>query len=114
MGDLFFNTRDQLIHLHKNGSSFGLVKVLKAILKLDADVFIHGHGNPATKKDIQAHIQSIEERQAKVQALVKEGKTLEEVKKAFNIDDRPAQPGATVYPSVVEVTYRELTAKKEK
>jgi len=114
MGDLFFNTRDQLIHLHKNGSSFGLVKALKAILNLDADVFIHGHGNPATKKNIQAHIQSIEERQAKVQALVKEGKTLEEVKKIFNIDDRPAQPGATVYPSVVEVTYRELTAKKEK
>jgi len=114
MGDLFFNTRDQLIHLHKNGSSFGLVKVLKAALKLDADVFIHGHGNPATKKDIQAHIQSIEERQAKVQALVKEGKTLDEVKKAFNIDDRPPQPGAAVYPSVVEVIYRELTAKKEK
>ena len=114
MGDLFFNTRDQLIHLHKNGSSFGLVKVLKAILNLDADVFIHGHGNPATKKDIQAHIQSLEERQARVQALVKEGKTLEEVKKAFNIDDRPAQPGAMVLPSVVEVTYRELTAKTGK
>ena len=114
MGDLLFNTRDQLIHLHKNGSSFGLVKVLKAILNLDADVFIHGHGNPATKKDIQAHIQSIEERQAKVQALVKEGKTLEGVKKAFNIDDRPAQPGAAVFPSVVEVIYRELTAQKGK
>ncbi len=114
IGDLFFNTRDQLIHLHKNGSSFGLVKVLKAILNLDADVFIHGHGNPATKKDIQAHIQSLEERQAKVQALVKEGKTLEEVKKAFNIDDRPAQPGAPVFPSVVEVTYRELAGKTGK
>jgi len=77
-------------------------------------VFIHGHGNPATKKDIQAHIQSLEERQARAQALVKEGKTLEEVKKAFNIDDRPPQPGATVFPSVVEVTYRELTAKTGK
>lgn len=114
MGDVFFNTRDQLIHLHKNGSSFGLVKTLKAILNLDADVFLHGHGNPVTKKDIQAHIQSIEERQARVQALVKEGKTLEEVKKVFNIDDRPAQPGAMVFPSVVEIIYRELTAQKGK
>jgi cyclase len=112
MGDLFFNTRDQLIHLHKNGSSFGLVKVLKAILNLDAEVFLHGHGNSVTKKDIQNHLQSLEERQAKVQALVKEGKTLEEVKKIFGIDDRPAQPGAMVFPSVVEVIYRELTAKK--
>ncbi len=114
VGDLFFNTRDQLIHLHKNGSSFGLVRVLKAILNLDADMFIHGHGNPATKKDIEAHIQSLEERQAKVQALVKEGKTLEEVKKAFNIEDKPPQPGAMVFPSVVEVIYRELTAKTGK
>jgi hypothetical protein len=63
---------------------------------------------------MQAHIQSIEEKQARVQALVKEGKTLEEVKKVFHIDDRPAQPGAAVYPSVVEVTYRELTEKKGK
>jgi cyclase len=112
MGDLFFNTRDQLIHLHKNGGSLGLVKVLKAVLNLDAEVFLHGHGNPVTKADIRKHIQSIEDRQARVQALVKGGKTLGEVKKIYGIDDRPAQPGAMVFPSMVEVIYRELTEKK--
>lgn len=107
IGDLIFINRDMLIHRHKNGSSFGLVKVLKAILKLDVEIFVHGHGDPATKKDIQNLIQSIEEKQIKIQTLVKEGKTLEQVKKIFNIEDRGMR-----WPSLVEVIYLELTEKK--
>jgi cyclase len=56
MGDLIFVGRDQLIHRHINGSSFGLVRALEAILNLDAEIFVHGHGDLATKKDIQNHI----------------------------------------------------------
>ncbi len=112
IGDLIFIGRDMLIHRHKNGSSFGLVKVLKAILNLDAETFIHGHGDLATKKDIQTLIQSIEEKQTRIQALLKEGKTLEQVKKIFNIEDRPVQPGGMRWMSLVEVIYLELTEKK--
>jgi len=93
-----------LIHRHKNGTSFGLVKVLKAIMNLDAEIFVHGHGDQATKKDIQNLIQSIEEKQIKIQAMVKGGKTLEQVKKIFNIEDRGMR-----WPSLVEVIYLELT-----
>jgi len=98
-----------LIHRHKNGSSFGLVKVLKAILNLDAEIFIHGHGDLATKKDIQNLIQNVEEKQIRVQALVKEGKTLEQVKRIFNIED---QPGGIRWMSFVEIIYLELTERK--
>jgi len=107
IGDLIFINRDMLIHRHKNGTSFGLVRVLKAIMNLDAEIFVHGHGDPATKKDIQNLIQSIEEKQIKIQAMVKEGKTLEQVKKIFNIEDQGMR-----WPSLVEVIYLELTEKK--
>jgi len=107
IGDLIFIGRDMLIHRHKNGSSFGLVKVLKAILNLDAEIFVHGHGDLATKKDIQNLIQSVEEKQIRIQALVKEGKSLEQVKRIFNIEDRGMR-----WMSLVEVIYLELTEKK--
>jgi len=106
IGDLIFIGRDPLIHRSKNGSSFGLVKVLKAILNLDAEIFAHGHGDLATKKDIQNLIQSVAEKQVKIRALVKEGKTLQQVKKIFHIEDRGMR-----WMSLVEVIYLELTEK---
>jgi len=109
IGDLIFIGRDPLIHRHKNGNSFGLVKVLKAILSLDAEIFIHGHGDLATKKEILGVIQTVEEKQIRIQALVKEGKTLDQVKKIFNIEDRT---GGMRWPSLIEVIYLELTEKR--
>jgi glyoxylase-like metal-dependent hydrolase (beta-lactamase superfamily II) len=109
IGDLIFIGRDPLIHRHKNGSSFGLVKVLKAILNLDAEIFVHGHGDLATKKEILSVIQSVEEKQIRIKALVKEDKTLDQVKKIFNIEDRP---GGMRWMSLVEVIYLELTDKR--
>ncbi len=108
IGDLIFIGRDLLIHRHKNGNSFGLVKVLKAILNLDAEIFVHGHGDLATKKEIRGVIQSVEEKQIRIQALVKERKTLEQVKKIFNVQDGTE---GKRWPSLVEVIYRELTEK---
>ena len=109
IGDLIFIGRDPLIHRQKNGNSFGLVKVLKAILNLDAEIFVHGHGDLATKKEILGVIQTVEEKQVRIQALLKEGKTLNQVKKIFNIEDRP---GGTHWMSLVEVIYLELTEKR--
>jgi glyoxylase-like metal-dependent hydrolase (beta-lactamase superfamily II) len=112
IGDLFFRGRDPLIHRQKNGSSFGLVNVLKEILKLDADTFLNGHSDPAGKADIEGLIKSIEEEQSKIKVLIQEGKSLDEVKKAFNVEERPAQPGGRRFMSLVEVIYLELTEKK--
>ncbi len=109
VGDLAFIGRDPLIHLKKGGSSFGLVKTLQEILKLDADVFIPGHGDKIGKPEIAALLKSIQDRQAKVQAMVAEGKTLEDVKSAFGIKD---EAGGRRWPSLVEIIYRELTEKK--
>lgn len=111
LGDLLFIGRDPLIHRHKNGNSFGSVKTLKAVLELDAEIFLHGHGDAAGKAEIEGMIKMLEEKQAKIKSLIEEGKSLEEIKKIFNIEDRPAQAGTMPRPSLVEVIYLELTDK---
>ena len=54
---------------------------------------------------------SIEEKQAKVKALVQQGKSLDEIKTAFGVAGAPGQP-APRFPSFLEVIYQELTGKK--
>ncbi len=107
LGDLLFIGREMLIHRSKKGNSSGLVKALKAILALDAEIFIHGHADPATQKDIRNLIQSVEEKQARIQALVKEGKTLEQIKTIFPVEDRGMRRM-----SLAEVIYLERTEKQ--
>jgi glyoxylase-like metal-dependent hydrolase (beta-lactamase superfamily II) len=111
VGDLLFVGRDPLIHRQKGGTSFGLVKNLKGLLALEADTFLSGHAGPLAKSDVQTLLAGIEEKQAKVRALIKDGKSLDEIKKTFGITDQPG-PGGMRWPSLVEVIYQELTEKK--
>ena len=111
VGDLAFIGRDPLIHRQKSGTSVGLVQVLKKILALDADTFIAGHAAPLTKADIQGLLSSIEQKQAKVKALVQEGKSLDDVKAAFAPAGAPGQGGPR-FPSLAEIIYREIVEKK--
>ena len=110
VGDLVFIGRDPLIHQRKGGTSFGLVKTLQGILKLEADILIPGHGEPLGKPQVESLLKSIQDRQAKVQAMIAEGKTLEDVKKEFSIAE-PAGGGRR-WPSLVEIIYLELSQKK--
>jgi glyoxylase-like metal-dependent hydrolase (beta-lactamase superfamily II) len=112
LGDLLFLGRDPLVHRHKNGCSFGLVKTLKSVLKLDAETFVHGHGDIASRSDIEGVIKSLEEKQTRIKALIEEEKSLDEIKEAFGVEDRPSQPGRRRWLSLVEVIYLELTEKK--
>jgi len=111
VGDLVFLGRDPLIHRQKGGTSFGLVQTLKKLLALDADTFISGHNDPLTKADIQGLLTAIEEKQAKVKALIEQGKSLDEVKSAFGIADIPG-PGGRRWPSLVETIYLDLTERR--
>ncbi len=71
IGDLIFIGRDQLIHGHKNGDSRGLVRVLRSIMELDADMFLSGHAEPVTRQTIQEHIRNIEDKQARIAQCVR-------------------------------------------
>lgn len=112
VGDLVFIGRDPLIHRAKNGSSFGLVAALKAILQLDADIYLSGHSNPIERNTVKNLLAQIEDKQAKIKALAQDGKSLEDVKNIMGVADAPARPGGRRWQSLVEVIYLELTEKK--
>jgi glyoxylase-like metal-dependent hydrolase (beta-lactamase superfamily II) len=109
VGDLAFIGRDPLIHRQKGGTSFGLVRTLNRILALDADTLISGHSDPLTKADIRALVASIEEKQAKVKAMLEQKKSLDEIRAAFGATGDPA---ARRFPSLAEIIFQELTEKK--
>jgi len=114
VGDLVFVGRDPLIHRSKNGSASGLVKTLKALLshRPHIDTFIPGHGDIVTRTEVENEIRDIEIKQGKIKTLVAEGKSLDEIKKIFQVEDRPGAAGRPRFMSLVEVIYLELTEKK--
>jgi cyclase len=111
VGDLVFIGRDPLIHRVKGGTSTGLIKTLKALIELKADKYVPGHGGIVTKSDIEGEMKMLQEKQDKIRAMIKEGKSLDEVKTAFGIPTTPAKPGGMSFPSLVEVIYLELSGK---
>ncbi|MBN2409276.1 MAG: MBL fold metallo-hydrolase [Candidatus Aminicenantes bacterium] len=112
LGDLYFAGRDPLVHRHKNGNSFGLVNVLQSALALDAETFLSGHAEAATRADVEGMLRALQEKQDKVKAMVGEGKSLAEILESFGLKETPpAPPGRTRFMNLVEVIYLELTAK---
>lgn len=84
MGDQIFLGRPQLIHSYKGGNSFEHVKTLSTMLEtMDAENFCSGHSRMIGREEIKVHIRQMKERQQRVQSLVDEGKTLEEIKGTF-------------------------------
>lgn len=105
-GDIIATTRpDPLIHLEKSGSSAGWITTVQGILGLDADRFVPGHGDLQSKQDIQARLTSATEKRARIAALVKQGKSLDEVRAALG---EPAPAGGG-FASFTEVVYQELS-----
>ncbi|HTX36930.1 MAG TPA: MBL fold metallo-hydrolase [Bryobacteraceae bacterium] len=104
---------DPLIHLEKNGSSEGWITTAKGIVALDCDQYVPGHGDLQSKAMVQARLANAEAKRAKIQELVKQGKSLDEVRAA--VDPPPATPVAGRggrgggFASYTQVVYTELT-----
>ena len=79
-----------IIHPEKSGSSEGWIKTVQGILKLNADRFVPGHGDVQSKADIEARLKATSEKRAKIVAMIKEGKSLEEIKAAVGDAPPPA------------------------
>jgi glyoxylase-like metal-dependent hydrolase (beta-lactamase superfamily II) len=108
------------IHPEKHGSTAGWIVNAKAIAKLNADTIMPGHGALQTKADVEAQARAAEEKRARIEALVKQGKTLEEIKAQIPELPVPAdapQPGTVVggrgagQLTYTDVVYAELTSK---
>ncbi|MFC1494483.1 MBL fold metallo-hydrolase [Thermodesulfobacteriota bacterium] len=102
IGDLFFKGMDPLIHKHKNGSSEGLARVLQKIIDLNAEKYLSGHAEPVNKGEIESLRNTVIEKRNKVNSMVKDGKSLDDIKKAFGV-------GQSRWPSLVEIIYGEIT-----
>src|SRR5205823_7261503 len=115
------------LHIDKNGSAEGWIANVKGMIGLNADTYITGHGDILAKADLQRKLTAVEARRDKVAAMIKDGKTLAEIKAA--LPDAPA-PGARAAappaaaaapaasagrgpaPGFIDVVYAELTKKK--
>jgi glyoxylase-like metal-dependent hydrolase (beta-lactamase superfamily II) len=113
IGDLVFIGREQIVHLARGGSVSGLIKNLDEILGLDADIFFPGHYESVTRGDIESHSSAIKEKFKTVGEYVKDGLSLEDVKKAMGVVDMAVRPGGRVFPGIVECAYLEITAFKK-
>jgi glyoxylase-like metal-dependent hydrolase (beta-lactamase superfamily II) len=125
-GDIIVGNRaddNPNLHIDKSGSAEGWITSVKGIAGLNADVYVPGHGDLQMKSDVQRKLNAVIERRAKIAAMVKQGKSLEEIKAA--LPDSPA-PGARAAappaagaapggrgpaPGFVDVVYAELTRK---
>jgi len=85
IGDQIFLTRPQLIHSYKGGNSFEHVETLTKMLRtIDAEKFCSGHSEMTDREGIRNHIDRMKKRQEKVEALIRERKSIEEIKSEFN------------------------------
>jgi glyoxylase-like metal-dependent hydrolase (beta-lactamase superfamily II) len=97
---------DPIIHIEKNGSSEGWIATTKGMVALKADRFVPGHGDVQAKAAIQKGLAEAEAKRAKIQDLVAQGKSLEEIRAA--VGDPPPRGRIVTF---TEVVYRELTKK---
>jgi glyoxylase-like metal-dependent hydrolase (beta-lactamase superfamily II) len=102
---------DPVIHENKSGSSEGWIKTMQGVVKLNADQIVPGHGVVQTRAAVEARLKAVEEKRAKIVAMVKEGKSLNEIKAAVD-DNSPSPAGGERRPanfaSFSEVVYNEV------
>jgi glyoxylase-like metal-dependent hydrolase (beta-lactamase superfamily II) len=135
-GDIIVTNRaddNPNIHFEKNGSTEGWLTNVKGMIGLNAETYVTGHGDLLTKADLQRKLDATAARRARVAAMIKEGKSLDDIKTALPDAPAPGAParggaapagaagggaargGAAAGPAPktwVESAYAELTAKK--
>jgi len=108
-GDLI-GPGDPLIHRNKNGESAGWIRFVSALVQLDANTYVLGHADPETKAQVEANLKNAEEKRTRIAALVKQNKSLDEIKQTLGEAAKPGAPPPR-FPSYTETTYEELTKK---
>ena len=105
-GDLL-GDGDPSIHLFKNGTSEGWIRFVSALVDLDADTYVRGHGAVGTREQARQALANAIAKRGKIVELVKQGKSLDEIKQALG---EPVKPSGR-FQSFTETTYEELTKK---
>ncbi len=83
---------------------------MRAILALDADIYIPCHGELLSKDTLMNRVKASAERREQIKAMFDQGERLDEIK--ATLKDVPLKGMAARFPTVIEATYQELTAEK--
>ncbi len=100
-GDILLTTQRFPV-IHFGGSSLGWIATMKAMLALNADTYVPGHGAVEPKAQVVARLHDVEQTRDAIKTMVRDGKPLADVQAAF-----PEQPSP--FPTFVETIYQELT-----
>ena len=106
-GDII--TFNVLVHPEKHGSFDGWFKTAKGLLALDATTYIGGHAaEPDTKDTLRQRIADLQARRDKIDAMIDQGKSLEDIKTAMGdpATDRPGCRGIP-YPPISWIEYQD-------
>jgi cyclase len=105
-GDLFF---EAAIPNVKDAHILQWMKTLEAVLKIDADTFVPGHGKPGSKKEVAAFLDYFDDLKTIIQPAVDRGDSLEQVLHDIQV---PAKYSSyrfqSLFPANVQKMYAEL------
>ena len=103
-GDIVTTNTGRFPIIHIGGSSLGWIAAMRAILALDADTIVSGHGGLETKAQLRVRLKDVEDRRTAIKAMVEQNKTLDEINAAL-----PEKPLNPMFPTFNQTTYTELT-----
>ena len=102
-GDIVLTNTGRFPVIHLGGSSEGWIESMKAMLALDADIYVPGHGAIESKAAMRTRLADVEQRRQQIRDMVYSGKTLAEVEAAL------PEPGASpMFASFTQTVYGEL------
>jgi cyclase len=116
-GDLIVTDRppdDMPLHSDLHGSAKGWITNMKGMLALKADIYVTGHGDTFTKADVREKLALVQAKWDKVQTMVMQGKSLDDIKTALGESTAPPKPNArgNLPPlTTTEIMYSEMTNK---
>lgn len=103
-GDIVLTDQGRFPIIHVGGSSLGWIASMKAILALDADVIVPGHGPIESRARLEARLKDAAARRDAIRKMVEAGQSLEEIDAAL-----PPEIANPRFPSFNRTTYDELT-----
>lgn len=115
MGDDFVTYGFPFIDIDAGGSVQGMIKAMETIIpQLPADVkIIPGHGPVSNIDDVKKYLVMLKETTAAVEAAIKQGKTLEQMKQEKVLDNWKKWSGDFISTDTyLETVYNDLAGKK--
>ena len=117
LGDMFFFEMFPAVYTEGGGDIKQLIVALdKILLEIPADAHVvPGHGNLATMRDLAAYVAMLKETTGIVEGKIREGKTLEEMKKEKVLAkyDVLGSGGAQTTDQYLAMLYKLLSARKQ-